>query len=152
MGTWNAEAALEAPPAHVLSLLTEPRSCARWSPVPFDLDGMTERRLATGTRARVGGRLVGRRVDFDVEILRADERGLELRAQGPLKIEARYDARRSGDSTLLNAAVSVKPGPGLVGRLTARVAEGLLAAGALEQVMRRIAGELAFSAGGVPSG
>jgi len=143
MGTWSSAATLDAPPERVLRVLTEPRSCARWSPVSFDLDGLANSRLATGTRARVGGRLIGRRVDFDLEILRADQRRLELRAKGPVRIEARYDAHPNGDSTLLRAAVSVAPGPGIAGHIAARAADALLAAGMLDQAMRRITDELA---------
>src|SRR5213593_1919815 len=97
MGTWSTSATLEGHPERVLDLLTDPGACRRWSPVAFEVDGIA--RLATGSRARVGGSIVGRRVDFDVEILEAGERRLALRAQGPIEIEARYDVRPLGPDT-----------------------------------------------------
>jgi uncharacterized protein YndB with AHSA1/START domain len=148
MGTWSTAATLEAPPERVLSVLTKPESCARWSPVRFELDALGGARLQTGTRARVGGRLVGRRVDFDLEILHADQRGLKLRAHGPMRIEARYEAEPAQDATVLRAVVSVDAGEGVVGRVAARAADALLAAGVLDATMQRIAGEVATAPAG----
>jgi hypothetical protein len=133
---------VEAPPERILHVLTEPDACARWSPVRFDLDRLTTRRLMTGTRGRLGGRLIGRRVDFDLEILHADRSRLELRAHGPVRIEAVYHVRPAGTVTQLQAAVSVRPGPGLTGRFAARAADALLAAGVLDQAVERIADEV----------
>ena len=142
MGTWSTAATVEAPPEEVLRVLTEPDACVRWSPVRFDVDDLTTPRLMTGTRGRLGGRLVGRRLDFDLEIVRADRQRLELRAHGPVRIDAVYHARRAGQVTHLQAAVSVSPGPGLTGRFAARAADALLAAGVLDQAVERIAGEV----------
>jgi Polyketide cyclase / dehydrase and lipid transport len=141
MGTWSTCATLDGRPESVLDVLTDPEACERWSPVSFEVDGVA--RLSAGSRARVGGSIVGRRVEFDVEILEADERRLALRAQGPIEIEARYDARPCGAATCLDAEVSVRSRGGLAGRLMAGAADGLLAAGALDAALRRIANELA---------
>ena len=145
MGTWSTAATVDAPPEQILRVLTEPESCARWSPVRFDLDCVSTPRLVTGTRARLGGRLIGRRVNFEVEILHADGQRLELSARGPVRIDAVYDARRAGAYTRLKAAVSVNPGPGLTGRVAARAADALMAAGALDQALERLAGELTLA-------
>jgi hypothetical protein len=141
MGTWSTSATLDGRPERVLDILTDPDACERWSPVAFEVDG--GRRLAAGSRARVGGSIVGRRVEFDVEILHADEHRLTLRAQGPIEIEARYDARPCGSATCLDAEVSVRSTGGLMGRVMAGAADGLLAAGALDSALRRIADEIA---------
>jgi hypothetical protein len=140
MGTWNTSATLDGRPEAVLDVLTDPDACERWSPVAFEVDGL--RRLAAGSRARVGGSIVGKRVEFDVEILHADDRRLALRAQGPIEIEARYDARPCGASTCLDAEVSVRSRGGLLGRVMVGAADGLLAAGALDAALRRIADEV----------
>jgi hypothetical protein len=142
MGIWSTSATVESPPEQVLDVLTDPGACERWSPVSFEVDGA--RRLATGSRARVGGRIVGRRIEFDVEIVEADDRRLALRAQGPVDIEASYDARPCGPAvTCLDASVSVRSRGGLLGRAIAGAADGLLAAGALDTALSRIAGEVA---------
>lgn len=141
MGTWTTSATVDGAPEHVLGVLTDPDACERWSPVAFEVDGA--RRLATGSRARVGGSIVGRRVEFEVEILHADDRRLALRAQGPIEIEARYDARPCGPATCLDAEVSVRSRGGLLGRVMAGAADGLLAAGALDSALQRIADEAA---------
>jgi hypothetical protein len=143
MGTWSTSATVDGRPEHVLGVLTDADACERWSPVAFEVDGA--RRLKAGSRARVGGSIVGRRVEFDVEILHADDRRLALRAQGPIEIEARYDARPCGPATRLDAEVSVRSRGGLMGRVMAGAADGLLAAGALDSALRRIADEMAPS-------
>ena len=128
MATWSTATTVHGTPESVLTVLTDPEACSRWSPVGFELDELNEPRLTTGSRARVGGRIACREVGFDVEIVRADERALELRAHGP--------------ATRIEASVSVRGG-GLTGRVLARAADGLLAAGALDRALARIAGEVA---------
>ena len=142
MGTWTTETTLEGTPEHVLGVLTEPAACARFSPVPFEVGGLTAPTLETGTRARLGGRIGGRSVEFDLDVLRADDRRLELRARGPIEIEARYAARAVSGGTRLVASVSVHGGRGLRGCLVARLADAVLAAGALDQVVARVADEV----------
>jgi hypothetical protein len=146
MGTWSTATTVHGSPEHVLTVLTDPDRCSRWSPVGFELDALDDPRLTTGTRARVGGRFAGRDVGFEVEILHADERAIELRASGPIDIEARYNASVDGPATRIEASVSVRGG-GLTGRVLARAADGLLAAGALDCALARIAGEVARPAG-----
>ena len=68
MRTWTASKRIDADPAVVLDVLTDTESCRRWSPVPFDLDGVAGGRLLAGSRMRVSGQLVGKRVGFDVEV------------------------------------------------------------------------------------
>ena len=59
MRTWTATATAEAHPEAVLHVLTDPDAASRWAPVPFDVED--DRRLKAGSRARVSGRLAGRR-------------------------------------------------------------------------------------------
>jgi uncharacterized protein YndB with AHSA1/START domain len=74
MRTWTATTTTAARPEDVLDVLTDPEACARWAPLPFDVDELDGRRLAAGSRARVSGRLAGRRVGFDVEVHEARAR------------------------------------------------------------------------------
>jgi hypothetical protein len=141
MGTWKTCTTIDGEPETVLGVLTDPDACRRWSPVRFDIDGDGNGRLQTGTRARVAGRIAGRDVGFDVRILHADERRLALRASGPIDIEAQYDARPVADRTRLCAQVSVRSRGGLTGRLLSGATDALLAAGALEMALARIASE-----------
>jgi hypothetical protein len=143
MGTWSTCTTINGEPARVLDVLTDPEACRRWSPVDFDLAGRAAR-LQAGTEARVAGRIAGREVGFDVRILQADERRLALRASGPIDIEARYDAVAvHDDRTRLCAEVSVRPSGGFVSRVLSGATDALLAAGALEQALGRIARETA---------
>jgi hypothetical protein len=139
MAEWSSSTEVDAQPDRVLGVLLDPEACRRWAPVAFDVDGAAER-LSTGTRARVAGRLLGRELRFDVDILRADERGLALTARGPIEIEARYEAEPVARRTRLRASVSVR-GRGFTGGLLSRATEGLLAAGALDHALGRIAAE-----------
>jgi hypothetical protein len=140
MATWTTRTCIETCPKRVLQLLTDPDACERWSPVAFDIDALDGARLTAGTQVRLAGRIAGKTVAFHVRIDEADERRLELTASGPFDIAARYEAVPYGARTELRAAVSVE-GSGLAGRLMSRAADALLAAGALDSTMSRIARE-----------
>jgi len=60
MATWSTATTVHGTPESVLTVLTDPEACSRWSPVGFELDELDEPRLITGSRARVGGRIAGR--------------------------------------------------------------------------------------------
>jgi hypothetical protein len=135
MRTWTATAAAAARPEAVLDVLTDPDACARWAPVPFDVE--SGRRLRAGTRERVSGRLAGKRVGFDVEVHKADETGLALSASGPVELDVDY---RLADSQV-HASISVRPRGGLTGRLLAEATGVLLNAGALEAALSRLVRE-----------
>jgi hypothetical protein len=135
MRTWTATAAAAARPEAVLDVLTDPDACARWAPVPFDVE--SGRRLRAGTRERVSGRLAGKRVGFDVEVHKADATGLALSASGPVELDVDY---RLGGSQV-HASVSVRPRGGLTGRLLAEATGALLSAGALDNALLRVVRE-----------
>src|SRR5919206_1877105 len=90
MRTWTATTTTAARPQDVLDVLTDPEACARWAPLPFDVEELDGRRLATGSRARVSGSLAGKRVGFDVEVHEASDRGLALAANGPVGFDVAY--------------------------------------------------------------
>jgi hypothetical protein len=139
--TWTANTVTEAGPERVLGILTDPDEIARWAPIPFRVEDMDNTRLVAGSRARVSGSLIGRRVGFDVEVHRADTLGLELSARGPVAMSVRYDVRAASRGAEVSASVSVRPGSGLGGRLLAEATNGLLKAGALQTAVSRIARE-----------
>jgi len=139
MKTWTANAHVDADPAVVLALLTDPDACRRWSPVPFDLDGVAGGRLAPGSRMRVSGQLVGRRVGFDVEVHEAGEGRLALSAHGPVAFDVAYEARAAGRGSEVCASVSLRSGGGLFGRVAEQATAALLHAGALGLAVERIA-------------
>jgi carbon monoxide dehydrogenase subunit G len=143
MRTWTATATAAADPAAVLDVLTDPEACARWAPVPFDVE--SGRRLAAGTRERVSGRLAGRRVGFDVEIHEADETGLALSASGPVGFDVDYRLAPAATGSQVHASVSVRSGGGLTGRLLAEATGALLNAGALQNALSRLVREAALT-------
>jgi hypothetical protein len=138
---WHSNTTVSASPTDVLALLTEPEAIARWAPVPFELVAFDGDRLASGSRARVAGKLAGRAVEFDVVVLRASEERLELVAQGPICIDVRYWVRPAGSSSEIEASIGVE-GRGLLGRVLAKATEALLAGGALRMSLDRLAREL----------
>ena len=137
MRTWTTETTVTGLPDEVLALLTEPDAIARWTPVPFELIDLDTDRLVSGTRARVRGRLAGRSLEFDVEVLVADDERLALVATGPISIDVEYRLRPAPRGSNVSASVSVS-GRGLIGRVIAQATDALLAAGALDLAVGRI--------------
>ena len=90
MRTWTATTTTAARPEAVLDVLTDPEAAARWAPLPFDVEDLDGRRLATGSRARISGKLAGRRVGFDLEVHEASGDGLSLAASGPVGFDVDY--------------------------------------------------------------
>jgi hypothetical protein len=141
MCSWQSNATVPGSPSEILALLTEPDAIARWAPVPFEVVALDGTRLEPGSRARVAGRLAGRSVEFDVDVLRASHDRFELVAQGPISIDVKYRLRPTGTSSEIEASIAVD-GRGLFGRLLAKATEALLAGGALRMSLERLAGEL----------
>ena len=137
MADWTAHISTEATPEQVLEVLTHPEEIRRWSPVDFDVD--TLGRLTAGTRTRVTGKIAGVSMGFDVEVMTADEARLELRAEGPIGIDVRYDLAASDAGAEVTATVSLQRGGGITGRLVANATSALLSAGALDGATGRIA-------------
>jgi hypothetical protein len=142
MRTWTTQTTVAGLPEEVLDLLTEPDAIARWAPIPFEVVELEGRRLRSGTRARVRGGLAGRGLEFDVDVLEADDGRLCLRATGPIEIDVEYLARAVDGGSEVSASVSVS-GRGLGGRLLAQATDALLAAGALNAAVSRIEREFA---------
>jgi len=91
----------------------------------------------------VTGCLAGRRVGFDVEVHEADDDRLALTASGPVGFDVRYDLAAAPGGSDVQASVSVRPARGLAGRLLAEATHALLAAGALDTAVSRLAREAA---------
>jgi hypothetical protein len=145
MRTWTATTTTAARPEDVLDVLTDPEACARWAPLPFDVEELDGRRLATGSRARVSGSLGGKRVGFDVEVHEASDRGLMLAADGPVGFDVEYQLAPVAGGSEVRASVSVRPSGGLMGRLFAQATAALLSAGALEAALARVTREAAMA-------
>jgi hypothetical protein len=142
MRTWETQTTVPGSPSAVLELLTEPEVIAEWAPVPFEIVALDGRRLYTGTRALVAGRLAGRAVEFEVTVFEASGDRLALAADGPISIGVQYvvSAAPEGGSDV-HASVSVE-GRGLFGRVLAGATEALLAAGALRSSLERLGRQL----------
>jgi len=141
MRTWTATTTTAARPEAVLDVLCDPEAAARWAPLPFHVEELDGRRLATGRRARVSGKLAGRRVGFDLEVHEASGRGLTLAADGPVGFDVDYRLSPVEGGSEVHASVSVLPSRGIVGRLLAEATSALLSAGALEAALSRVARE-----------
>jgi uncharacterized protein YndB with AHSA1/START domain len=145
MKTWTATTTVAAGPEAVLNVLTDPDACARWAPLPFDVEDLDTPRLVAGSRARVSGRLAGRRVGFDVEVHEAELDRMKLAADGPVGLDVSYDLRATRGGSEVHASVSLRRGAGITGRLMAEAAGALLSAGALTHAVSRLAREASFA-------
>jgi len=142
MRTWTAHTIVGGRPEDVLAILTDPEAAGRWAPIDFEVEGLDGPRLETGSRARLVGRLAGQRVGFDVDVHRAGPDRLELTATGPIALEVAYDLEPAGAGSRVVASIGVREGRGLTGRLLARATDALLAGGALDHAISRIAREV----------
>ena len=138
MTTFTAIAPSAAGPQAVLDVLTDPVAAARWSPVGFRLAEDTPR-LLPGARVRLVGEFAGRPVGFDVDVHEAEAGRLTLTADGPVGFDVRYDVHATDAGSRIAASVAVRPRPGPLGRLIASATRSMLAAGALDRTVSRIA-------------
>ena len=138
MRTYTATTTSSARPEAVLEILTDPDAVARWAPVEFYVDELTHPRLASGSRARVSGRLGGQEIGFEVEVHRADVAGLALSARGPVTLDVAYELRAADRGSEVSASIAVLPRRGLRARLLAEATAAVLAGGALQHALGRI--------------
>lgn len=152
--SWRSRATVLATPEHVLDTLTDTAACARWSPVPFavDGDGGGDGRLRAGTIRRVSGRLLGAPVRFHLYTLEANAQQLRLHARGPVEIRVAYALTRLADGCAVDAHVSIEAPTHALGRLIARATGLMLAGGTLDVALSRIAREAERSARERPGG
>jgi hypothetical protein len=141
MSTHMAQQTVTAESAHVLQALTDPAACGRWAPIAFTTDQAPGERLQTGTRTRLRGRIAGRNVTFEIHVVAADERGLSLRATGPVRFEVDYRLAPAGRRTLIEAQITLAQARGITGAIIARATSAILDAGALRFALRAIAAE-----------
>jgi Polyketide cyclase / dehydrase and lipid transport len=139
MAEWTTSMQANADREQVLQVLTDPDAIRRWSPIDFDVEDLDGARLAAGSTARVSGKLAGVRVGFDVEVLAADEDGVELTADGPIGFDVRYELAPAGGGSELRASISLRRGGGVTGRVLSKATAALLSAGALDGAARGIA-------------
>lgn len=139
MSCFTARTTANAAPEQVLQVLTDPEAIRSWSPISFEVEDLDGATLKAGSLARVAGSLAGRRVGFDVHVRAADERSLELTAEGPISFEVVYELEPVDEGSEVTAAVGVRDGPGLTGRLLAAATGALLRGGALDAAAGRIA-------------
>ncbi len=142
MRTWTAQTVVRGRPEDVLAVLTDPEAAGRWAPIDFEVERLTAPRLEAGARARISGRLAGQRVGFDVDVHAADPRRLELTACGPIGLDVAYDLEPAGAGARVVASIGVRAGRGLTGRVLAHATDALLAGGALNHAVSRIAREV----------
>jgi hypothetical protein len=141
MASWTAQTEMVALPDEVMAMLTRPEAIARWAPIPFELIDFDRDRLRSGDTVRVCGVLAGRSLEFEVEVVEAEDGRLALAANGPIQIDVEYVTRAVERGSEVRARVEVS-GRGLMGRVLAGATDALLAAGALNSAVGRIAREV----------
>jgi hypothetical protein len=142
MATWETRTTVRGQPEHVLEVLTDPTAARRWSPIGFELEDFEGDRLRSGSRAVLSGKLAGRGVSFDVEVIKASDGQLELRAVGPVEMDVAYDAVPADEGTEVVASVAVRAAGGLISRVRASATDALLAGGALSVAVQGVAREV----------
>lgn len=143
MATWETRTTVMGLPEHVLDVLTDPHAARRWSPIGFELEQIEGDRLRSGTHAVLKGKLAGRGVTFEVNVVKASDGQLELHAKGPVEMDVLYDAIPVDDETSeVTAHVAVRPGGGILGRMLSSATDAILAGGALNIAVQSVAREV----------
>ncbi len=133
-------------PEDVLAVLTDPCAARRWSPIGFELEEIEGDRLRSGTNAVLSGKLAGRGVKFEVNVIKASDGQLELRAKGPVEMDVSYGAVTLGDMTEVTPPSRSAPPAACSGGLLSRATDALLAGGALNIAVQSVAREVEQSA------
>jgi len=140
---WTASRFVPAEAPAVLASLTDPELIGVWAPIDFEVDGLEGRRLRSGSHAWVNGSLGGVSAEFEIDVLRADERGLRLAARGPVGLDVDYRIAPAETGVMVEAEITLQRERGLSGRVLRAATGALLSGGALDRALRRLAGELA---------
>src|SRR4051812_7641059 len=143
MATWETRTKVMGEPEHVLEVLTDPSAARRWSPIGFELEQIEGDRLQSGTHAVLTGKLAGRGVKFEVNVIKASDGQLELHAKGPIEMDVMYDAVPvDAGGTEVIAHVAVRSAGGILGRMLSSATDALLAGGALNIAVQSVAREV----------
>ena len=145
MGEFIAHKSIQSRPSQVIRSLTDPEAAVRWSPVDFELRALGCAQLEAGATAQVAGRLAGREVTFDVEVVEADGGRLALRALGPVVVDVLYEVDADEDGAMLRASLKTKSGGGLTGRVMSTAADAI-APGLLQLAVDRIRRDVELTA------
>lgn len=133
---------IRAEPPEVLQALTDPQFISLWAPVDFEVDGLRGRHLRGGTHATVSGSLAGVAAEFEIDVLRADEAGLEIQASGPIDFEVAYRLVPERAGVIVDAEVKLGREEGLNARVLRAATGALLSGGALDRALERLSREL----------
>lgn len=139
---WTARRFISAQPPAVLQALTDPELISLWAPIEFEVDGLPGRRLRGGSHAVVNGSLAGIAAQFEIDVLRADEAGLDLQARGPVDLEVAYRVVPQRHGVIVDAQIKLGRGRGLNARVLRAATGALLSGGALDRAIGRLAREL----------
>lgn len=123
----------------MLAALTDPELITLWAPVDFEVHGLRGRRLRGGSHAIVSGSLVGVAAEFEIDVLRVDEEGVELRAHGPVDFEVAYRFVPARQGVIIEAEIKLGREPGLNARVLRAATSALLNGGALDRALGRLA-------------
>jgi hypothetical protein len=133
---------MRAAPPEVLQALTDPQFISLWAPVDFEVAGLRGRHLRGGSHAIVSGSLAGVEAQFEIDVLRADEAGLDLQASGPIDLEVAYRFAAERGGAIVDAEVKLGRRTGLNARVLRAATGALLSGGALDRALARLAHEL----------
>lgn len=139
---WTARRFISAGPSEVLEALTDPEFISLWAPVGFEVEGLRGRHLRDGSRALVSGSLAGVAARFEIDVLRADETGLDLRASGPIGFEVAYRFVPEREGVIVKAEIELGRERGFSARVLRGATAALLSGGALDRALARLAREL----------
>ena len=128
---------IAATPQRVLDVLSDPRAIKRWFPLPCEFDDDVDR-LRAGGSYKTHGRLAGRSLHAELQVLKGDERHIAVRLSGPVVLDLSAELAAEGVGTRAKIVASVHSGGGLSGKLLTPAASALLRGGALEHTVAAI--------------
>lgn len=121
----HASTHIDAPPAAVLSALSDPEAVCRWFPLPCEFDEDVSH-LEAGCSYATTGKLAGQKIHSQLEVREASKRAVSVRLSGPVALSLDADLRPAEGGTDLRVRISVGSGGGITGRLLAPAASAVL--------------------------
>ena len=103
---------IKRPLEEVFAVVSDPETAPRWSSGSLESTKTTPGPIGVGTRARAVSKLLGRRIESDMEMteFEPNRRFVSRTTSGPFPIQATVTVEPADGGTRVNAVIEAEPG------------------------------------------